>query len=204
MTNKTLFWSFYVSFCTFYASLRLTRTVFTRLLKKGNNHSSLILNHLPKAPSRPKTSVTSVISVAKNPFNQRNQRLMNYLPSLVSLWLKNPFNQRNPRLIKDLRVYKLLYNCREDSTTIESSLQIKLFMQNKANFRKVKLNVNKVLTKDYDKKDTWSIRKTKPIQSQLKPIQSQLKPIQSQLKPKQTQSCPPSVWRDKANFKGHL
>ncbi|MGB2809946.1 MAG: hypothetical protein WBC22_19555, partial [Sedimentisphaerales bacterium] len=42
--------------------------------------------------------------------------------------------------------------------------------------------------------DTWSIRKTKPIQSQSKPIQSQLKPIkankmpkQSQFKPKQTQ-----------------
>ena len=31
-----------------------------------------------------------------------------------------------------------LYICREDSTTIESSLQNKLFMQNKANFRKVK------------------------------------------------------------------
>ncbi|MGB2808742.1 MAG: hypothetical protein WBC22_13440, partial [Sedimentisphaerales bacterium] len=30
MANKTLFWSFYVSFCTFYASLRLIRTVFTR------------------------------------------------------------------------------------------------------------------------------------------------------------------------------
>jgi hypothetical protein len=63
-------------------------------------------------------------------------------------------------------------------------------MQNKANFRKVKLNVTKVLIKDYDQMDTWSIRKTKPIQSQLKPIQSQLKPIQSQLKPIQSQSKP--------------
>jgi len=35
-------------------------------------------------------------------------------------------------------------------------------MQNKANFRKVKLNVNKVLTKNYDKMDTWSIRKNEP------------------------------------------
>ena len=56
-------------------------------------------------------------------------------------------------------------------------------MQNKANFQKVKLNVNKVLTRNYVQMDTWSIGKTKPIQSQLKPIQSQLKPIQSQLKP---------------------
>jgi hypothetical protein len=40
------FWSFYVSFCTFYASLRLTRTVFTRLMKKANNH----LYSLPLIP----------------------------------------------------------------------------------------------------------------------------------------------------------
>ncbi len=57
-----------------------------------------------------------------------------------------------------------------------SALQIAPFMQNKAKFRKVKLNVNNVLTKDYDQLDTWSIRKTKPIQSQFKPNQSQFKP----------------------------
>jgi hypothetical protein len=49
-----------------------------------------------------------------------------------------------------------------------------LSMQNKANFRKVKFNVNKVLTRNYDQMDTWSIRKTKPIQSQSKPKQTQL------------------------------
>ena len=55
-------------------------------------------------------------------------------------------------------------------------------MQNKANFQKVKFDVNRVLTKDYDRMDTWSIRITKPIKankSQLKPIQSQLKPIKA-------------------------
>ncbi len=82
--------------------------------------------------------------------------------------VRNPFNQRNPWLINDLRACKLLYICRDSSTDIESSLQIRLFMQNKANFRKVKLNVNKVLTRDYDKKDTWWSGKTKPIQSQFK------------------------------------
>jgi len=56
-------------------------------------------------------------------------------------------------------------------------------MQNKANFRKVKLNVNQVLTTDYVQMDTWSRGKTKPIQSQSKPIQSQLKPILCQNKP---------------------
>jgi hypothetical protein len=56
-------------------------------------------------------------------------------------------------------------------------------MQNKAKFKKVKLNVNKVLAMDYEQMDTWSIRKnkpkTKPIQTQYKP---NTKPIQSQYK----------------------
>jgi hypothetical protein len=90
---------------------------------------------------------------------------------------KNLFNQRNPWLINDLHASKTLYSCRETFTDVMSALQIKLFMQNKAKFRKVKLNVNKVLTTDYDKMDTWSSGKK---QSQTKPIQSQLKPIQSQ------------------------
>ncbi len=47
-------------------------------------------------------------------------------------------------------------------------------MQNKANFQKVKLNVNKVLTKDYDQLDTWSIRKNEP---KTNPKQTQTKPI---------------------------
>ncbi len=66
----------------------------------------------------------------------------------------------------------------------------KLFLQNKANFQKVKFNVNRVLTKDYDLMDTWSIRKTKPIQSQSKPIQSQFKPIKANIMPKQSQFKP--------------
>ena len=147
MDNKTLFWSFYVSFCTFYASLRLTRTVFTR----------------------PKTSIISV-----NPVILSNLFRVGACPerSRMDLWLKNPFNQRNLRLIKDLRASNALYNCRETFTNVMSALQNKLFMQNKANFRKVKLNVNNVLTKDYDKMDTWSIGKK---QTQTKPIQSQSK-----------------------------
>jgi hypothetical protein len=60
-------------------------------------------------------------------------------------------------------------------------------MQNKANFRKVKLNVNKVLTMDYDQMDTWSIRKK---QSQTNPIQSQSNPIKANKMQKQTQNKP--------------
>ena len=55
-----------------------------------------------------------------------------------------------------------------------------LFMENKANFQKVKLNVNEVLTKDYVQMDTWWSGKNKPNSN---PIQSQFKPNQSQNKP---------------------
>ncbi len=185
--------------------------LFSRLLKKAVSmalwtkaslcvKSSLLEQNLPRTPSRPKTSAISAFSavknsclcvfVAKNPFNQRNLRNLRLNISSCASWLKNPFNRRNPQLIKDLRLFNALYNCREDSTTIESSLQINLFMQNKANFQKVKLNVNKVITKDYDQMDTWSIRKTKPIQSQLKPIKANSKPIKANKMPKQTQFKP--------------
>jgi hypothetical protein len=46
-------------------------------------------------------------------------------------------------------------------------------MQNKAKFQKVKFNVTKVLTKDYNQTDTWSIR-TK--QSQTNPNKPNFKP----------------------------
>ena len=159
-----LFWPLYVSFCAFCASLRLTRTVFTRLLKKAilmalwtkaslSVKSSLLEQSLPRTSSRPKT-------------NQRQSA-------------KSAFKIRvKPRLINDLR------------STKDYVRKNKLFMQNKANFRKVKLNVNKVLTRDYVQMDTWSIGKTKPIQSQSKPIKANSKPIQSQSKPIRTQNKP--------------
>jgi hypothetical protein len=86
----------------------------------------------------------------------------------------------NPWLINDLYAFKVLYICRETFTDVMSALQIGPFLTNKPNFQKVKLNVNKVLTKDYDRMDTWSIRKNKPNSN---PIQSQFKPNQSQNKP---------------------
>ncbi len=74
-------------------------------------------------------------------------------------------------------------NFKFSSTVVEESLQIRLFMQNKAKFQKVKLNVNRLLTKDYVQMDTWSIRKK-----------------QSQTNPNKAKSCPPSVWRIKAKM----
>jgi len=74
------------------------------------------------------------------------------------------------------------------STTVENPLQISPFLTNKANFRKSQMNVTDLLTRDYEKMDTWSSGKnkanSKPIQTQFKPNSN---PIQSQFKPKQTQ-----------------
>ncbi len=55
-----------------------------------------------------------------------------------------------------------LYSCRETFTDVMSALQIRLFMQNKPKFRKSQMNVNKVLTKDYEIMDTWSSGKNEP------------------------------------------
>jgi len=81
------------------------------------------------------------------------------------------------------------------STNVECSLQNHLFLQNEPNFRKSQMNVSKVLTRNYDKMDTWSIRKnepkTNPNEPNSNPIQTQFKPntnpIQTQYKPNQSQ-----------------
>ena len=180
-----LFWSFYVSFCTFCASLRLTRTVFRRLLKKAVSmalwtkatlcvKSSLLEQSLPGTPSRPKTSI---ISASKN--------LCNLLLKICAICGNN---QRNPRLINDLRSTKVYVR------------NYKKNMQNKANFQKVKLNVTKVLTTDYDQMDTWLSGKK---QSQLKPIKANSKPIKANIIPKQTQ-FKPNFKRGKIQLFEHL
>ncbi len=43
-------------------------------------------------------------------------------------------------------------NFKFSSTTVEESLQIRLFMQNKAKFRKSQMNVNNYITRDYEKR----------------------------------------------------
>ena len=86
-------------------------------------------------------------------------------------------NQRNPRLMNYLCAYKApckaLYICRETFTDVMSALQIKLFMQNKPNFRKSQMNVNKVLTKDYEKRTLGERGKNEPKTNPIKANQSQ-------------------------------
>jgi len=50
-----------------------------------------------------------------------------------------------------------------------SALQIALFMQNKPNFKKDQMNVSRVSTRDYEKKDTWLSGKNKPNSNPIKP-----------------------------------
>ena len=56
------------------------------------------------------------------------------------------------------------------STTVEDSLQIKLFMQNEPNFRKSQMNVTDLLTVDYENKTLGGVGKTNPKRTQSKPI----------------------------------
>jgi len=181
MANKTLFWSFFVVFCAFCASLRLKRTVFRWLLKKAVSmalrtkatlcvKSSLLEQSLPRTPSRPKTSIISVNPVILSNFSSCSSCFRGEKIREISV---------NPWLINDLRLFKALYNCREDSTTIESSLQISSFTQNKANFPKSQMNVSRVSTRDYDKKTLGQRGKNKP---KTNPIQSQSNPISEKAK----------------------
>jgi hypothetical protein len=132
--------------------------------------------------------------------------LVLYLMSvaLVALWLKNPRNLftsletcllflmgRNPWIVKDLRSCKTLYFSRDTFTDVMESLQIHLFLQNKPNFRKRQMNVTALLTRKYDKMDTWSIGKnepkTNPNEPKTNPILANKTTIQTQFKSKQSQ-----------------
>jgi hypothetical protein len=88
----------------------------------------------------------------------------------ASLLLNNPFNQRNPRLTHYLRAFG-------NSTNVECSLQIVLFMQNKPNFLDDQMNVSSFITTNYEQRTMNYEIKTNPIQSQYKPNS---KPIRTQ------------------------
>ena len=103
------------------------------------------------------------------------------------LWLKSPFNQHNPRLMNYLHALGIF-------TTVEKSLQIAPFMQNEPNFRKSQMYINKVLTKDYEEMDTWSIGKNEP---KTNPKRTQNEP---KTNPMQTQTNPISEQKNAAAF----
>ncbi len=67
----------------------------------------------------------------------------------------------------------VLYICRAISTYVEDSLQIRPFMQNKANFRKSQMNVTNELTRDYEKRTLGERGKNDPNTNPNEPNQSQ-------------------------------
>ena len=77
----------------------------------------------------------------------------------------------NPTLANFRHFSSLLTNF--PSTLVESALQIHLFLQNEPNFRKSQMNINKVLTRDYEKRTLGGVGKTNPKRTQSNPILGQ-------------------------------
>jgi len=73
-------------------------------------------------------------------------------------------------------LFRVPYTLR-GSTVLVALHKSTLFMQNKPNFWKSQMNVNKVLTRDYEKKTLGEHGKNKPNSN---PIQTQTNPIQTQ------------------------
>ena len=123
-----------------------------------------------------KTSIISVNPVILSNFSPYSSWL--YLLILAYLSSRSVKICVNPWLIKDLR------------STKDYVRKNKLFLQNKAKFRKVKLNVNKVITMAYDQLDTWSIGKNEP-KTNPKRTQNEPKtnPIRTQFKPNTNPTC---------------
>ena len=167
--------------------IRLKETVLSRLYKWG------IANDPPVEPER----FTEACFIER--FGRKRQsRPKQIFMTLAYLSSRSVKICVNPWLMNYLRAYKALYNCRGLSTTIEDSLQIRPFMQNKANFRKSQMNVNKVLTVDYENKTLGGSGKNKPNTN---PIQTQSNPIKANKMPKQSQNEPKQTQFQRANFK---
>jgi hypothetical protein len=154
--------SYKAPFCSFYA---LFCTFLVLRSSKGAKHGCASLRLKRTVFARPKTSMISVNPVILSDIFRVLRMLRGEITPEISV---------NSWLINDLRSTKVYVR------------NYKLFLQNEPKFRKVKLNVNKVLTRNYDQMDTWSIRITKPIKAN----KSQLKPIKPNL------SCR-SLWRSR-------
>ncbi len=87
---------------------------------------------------------------------------MNYEPFTS---IENPTlaHFRHFRHFSSLFTNSPLYICRESSTN-----QL-LFMQNKPNLRKAKMNVNSLITTDYENIANWTIGQNKPNSNPIKP-----------------------------------
>jgi len=183
MTNKA-------PFC---ALLRLTRTVFSWLLKKAflmalwtkasicdkacperSRMGSLYKQILPRTPNRPKQNQCNVrnlrlknscLCVAKKSAKSAKSASKKSMQSVV----RNPCNLRNPWLINDLRLRILTYE------------KINLFLQNEPKFRKSQINVSTVITTNYEQRTmNYEIKnepKTNPNEPKTNPNKPNTNPI---------------------------
>ena len=88
-----------------------------------------------------------------------------------------------------------IHNTLHEINSTNSYVRIyKLFMQNKANFRDDKMNINTTLTMNYVILSHWLRRKNKPNSNPIKPktnpIKANTNPIKANTNPIQTQSKP--------------
>ena len=84
------------------------------------------------------------------------------------------YSIKNPTLVHFRHFSSLFINWSKLSTILD------LFMQNKANFQKVKFYVTNEMKKDYEKRTLGVMRKTKPNKANSKPIQSQFAECQNE------------------------
>jgi len=73
----------------------------------------------------------------------------------------------NPTLVHFRHFSSLFTNL--PSTTVEKALQIDLFMQNKANFRKSQMNVSIFSKMAYEYKYNWTLGENKQNSNPIKP-----------------------------------
>jgi len=83
-----------------------------------------------------------------------------------------PYRQVNICASLEMTTKWILARHPKCSTIVESSLQISLFMQNKANFRKSQVNVRPLVIMNYERKSDWTPGENKPNS---KPIKANFK-----------------------------
>jgi len=89
-----------------------------------------------------------------------------------------PYRQVNICASLEMTTKWILARHPKCSTIVESSLQISLFMQNKANFRKSQVNVRPLVIMNYERKSDWTPGENKPNS---KPIKANFRKNECQL-----------------------
>ena len=100
-------------------------------------------------------------------------RNTNIEPQTTRYEIRNTlYEYRESRYLRTYKAKDIYVPIRHPSTLVENPLQIVLFLQNKPNFRKAKMNVNSLITMNYKKTNLvlseveWA--KTNPISSKAK------------------------------------